>query len=178
MLNNGQCSQCTNANCSRCSSTSLSTCTTCYDGNYLVQGNCKACPAGCMTCSSATNCLSCGVGYTAQVQPVSTQTVCVQCQSPCAQCIGNAQTCTSCQSGFTLNGWKCVANFNFGFNVVLGTTLNTFYSNYATFLSQIAQATSSSNVNVITMTAIQNGSVITNGNLNAASPSGSNAASS
>lgn len=125
------CSQCTNANCSRCSLTNLNTCTSCYEGSYLNNGNCSPCPTGCSTCSNPSNCLSCSSGYTTQVQAISTSVNCVQCQSPCAQCIGNAQTCTKCATGYSLNGWKCVSNFNLGFSIVLGTTLQTFYANYA-----------------------------------------------
>ncbi len=125
------CSQCTNSNCSRCSLSNLNTCTSCADGQYLNNGNCSPCPTGCSTCSNANNCLTCASGYTAQIQAIATEVSCIQCQSPCALCIGNAQTCTKCASGFTLNGWKCVSNFNLGFKMVLGTTLQTFYANYA-----------------------------------------------
>lgn len=178
VLNNQQCLQCGNTACSRCSVTNLNACTTCYDGFYLNGTTCSACPAGCSTCSNPQNCLSCSSGYTAQVQTIATQTSCVKCQSPCAQCIGNAQTCTTCMAGFTLNGWKCVSNFNFGFSIVLGTTLSAFYTNYASFLTALIQTVGSNNFNTITLGTIASGSVVVNGNLNTDSQSDSNQATS
>lgn len=171
VLSNAQCLQCGNTNCSRCSANALNTCTACYDGFYVNQGSCSACPAGCLTCSNPNNCLSCASGYTSQVQAVSTQTKCIPCSSPCAQCIGNAQTCTTCQSGYTLNGWKCVSNFNFGISIILGVNLTTFYANYAAFLTALASNVGSNNVNSVTMTTIVSGSVVVNANLNTNSPS-------
>lgn len=176
VLSNQQCLQCGNTKCARCLATNLNVCSTCYSGSYLNQGVCNSCPTGCSTCSTPTNCLSCGSGYTSQVQTITTQTLCVACQAPCAQCIGNAQTCTVCQQGYTLNGWKCVSTFNFGFSIVLNVNLTTFYSNYASFLSSIGQSVQSSNVNVITMNALNTGSVIANGNVTTTTASDSNQA--
>lgn len=174
VLSNSQCLACQSASCSRCTPTALSVCTACYPGNFLNQGSCSACPTGCSTCSSAQNCLSCSPGYTSQVQPVSTQVSCVQCQSPCALCIGNAQTCTKCVSGYSLSGWNCVSNFNYGFSVVLNTTLPVFYSNYAAFLNTLIGSVDSTNYNSITLSTLQSGSVIVNGNTNTAATSDSN----
>lgn len=171
-----ECLQCGSTSCARCSPTALSTCTTCYDGNYLNQGVCSACPTGCSTCSSPQNCLTCSSGYTAQVQSIATQTSCVKCQAPCALCIGNAQTCTKCLSGYTLSGWNCMSNFNYGFNVVLGTNLTTFYANYAGFLNALTGAVQSNNYNSLTISTIQSGSVIVNGNANTGAQSDSNEA--
>jgi hypothetical protein len=70
----------------------------------------------------------------------------------------------------------CVSNFNFGFQLVLGTTLNTFYSNYASFLTSLAEIMGASNINQITMTNIVQGSVITSGSFSTSSQSNSNAA--
>ena len=79
ILNNQQCVQCGNTKCARCSQNSLNSCTACYDGSYLNQGQCVACPTGCTTCSNSQNCISCASGYTAQVQSIKTQTLCVAC---------------------------------------------------------------------------------------------------
>lgn len=96
ILSNSQCLQCGTTSCARCAATALNTCTACYAGSYLNAGACSACPAGCSTCSSPQNCLTCSPGYTAQAQSIATQISCVKCQAPCALCIGNAQTCTKC----------------------------------------------------------------------------------
>ena len=171
VLSNQQCLQCGNTSCARCSASALNTCTACYDGYYVNQGSCSACPIGCLTCSSPSNCLSCSSGYTAQVQPIVTQTICVACETPCARCIGNPQTCTMCQTGYTLSGWKCVSNFNFGISIVLGVNLTTFYANYLPFLNSLSSTVGSNNVNSVTMTTLTVGSVIVNGNLNTNSQS-------
>lgn len=59
-----------------------------------------------------------------------------------------------------------MSNFNYGFNVVLGTNLTTFYSNYAAFLNSLIGAVQSTNYNSMTISTIQSGSVIVNGNAN------------
>lgn len=177
VLSNQQCLQCGNTACARCSPNALSTCTACYDGYFVNQGSCSACPTGCQTCSNANNCLSCSSGYTAQVQAISTQTKCIACASPCAQCVGNAETCTVCQSGYSLMGWKCMTNFNFGFSIVLGVNLTTFYANYANFLTSLSSAVGSTNINSVTMVTLAVGSVVANGNLNTNAPTDSNQAS-
>lgn len=141
-----------------------------------ANATCTACPTGCATCNSPSNCLTCSSSYTLQVQAISTQSKCVQCASPCSQCITNANTCTACISGYSLNGWMCVSNFNFGFQLTLGTTLASFYSNYANFLDSLAQIMGASNINQITMTNIQQGSVITTGTFSTNSESNSNSA--
>lgn len=175
MNNNQQCTQCSDTSCARCSASNLSLCTSCFDGRYLSSGSCTACPNGCSTCNSANNCLSCSSGYTLQIQAIVTQSSCIQCQSPCAQCIGNAVTCTQCISGFSLNGWKCVSNFNFGFQLTLDTTLNNFYSNYNSFLTSLAQIIGG-NTNQITIINIIQGSVNVDGSINTDSTSNSNSA--
>lgn len=133
-----------------------------------------SCPTGCSTCANQNSCFTCSPGYASQIQSTTTQTSCVACQSPCTQCMGNAQTCTVCQQGYTLNGWKCITTFNFGFTVTLNTNLTTFYSNYASFLSEIAAAVQSMNSNVVTIDRISSGSVIVTGNVSTTTTTDSN----
>src|SRR4051812_25445945 len=71
--------------------------------------------------------------------------------------------CSTCISSFFMNGNKCVTNFNFGFNIVLTTTFSAFYSNYNSFLLQLAQSIGSNNPNIITLNTLTSSSVITNG---------------
>lgn len=69
-----------------------------------------------------------------------------------------------------------MSNFNYGFNVVLGTNLTTFYANYAGFLNALTGAVQSNNYNSLTISTIQSGSVIVNGNANTGAQSDSNEA--
>lgn len=178
MLMNQSCLQCSNNTCARCLASNLSSCASCFSGYYLNQGSCMSCPTGCSTCINQNNCLTCALGFVSQVQSIATQTLCVACQAPCAQCVRNAQTCTVCQQGYTLNGWGCVSTFNFGFTVTLSTNLTTFYSNYATFLSQIISAVGSSNFNTVAINLISgissNSAVIVNGNVSTTTSTESN----
>lgn len=91
--------------------------------------------------------------------------------------MGNANTCTSCISGFSLKGWKCVSNFNFGVKIVLSVTLENFYENYQGFLLFLANIVSSTNVNSITVNSIIQGSTIADVQLTTNAESGSNEAS-
>ena len=173
-LSGDNCLQCANTKCSRCLATNNQTCTSCYDGTYLNGTTCVACPVGCETCSSGTHCTTCELGYTALSSPIVTSVSCVKCSSPCAQCSGTSSTCTSCISGFTLVGWKCLSSFNYGFTVTLNTNLATFYTNYQGFLQAIATSVQTSEINVTTLTSIATGSVIVNGNVTTLAQSDSN----
>lgn len=159
ILSLNECLKCQSPNCARCSAQNTNTCSSCNSGYYLnTTSQCSACPAGCATCSSLTNCLSCSTGYTASSQLVTTdQVTCVACVSPCATCIFNQNTCTSCAQGFILQGWKCTPVFNFYFVVVLNQTLSSFYLNYAGFLNTISQSVQASSTNAVTILNMFNG---------------------
>ena len=65
VLNGIECTECTaSANCGKCLATDLDNCTSCKLGDYLNVTSCIACPDGCKTCTSATRCLSCEIGFT------------------------------------------------------------------------------------------------------------------
>lgn len=133
-----------NSNCTRCLSTNPTTCTACASGYYLgTNSSCLACLAGCVSCTSTSICLACGYGYilflpatltTNAVQPA----ICLACISPCALCTNTVLTCTSCVSGYTLQGTQCVSVFNFQAFVMLSATPSTFNQQYLPFLQTIA----------------------------------------
>ena len=176
-LQGGTCLQCNaSSNCGRCSTTNTTICTSCKAGQYLENNQCVACQDSCGTCSSALNCLTCAPGYTAQVESIQTKLNCVKCSPPCANCARNPTTCTSCISGFVMKGTKCLSSFNYGFSITLNTTLTTFYSNYQSFLQALASTQSTPEINVTTLTAIETGSVIVQGNVSTLAQSNSNEA--
>lgn len=74
-------------------------------------------------------------------------------------------TCTSCDDGFVLNGWNCLSTYNFGFQTELNTNFTIFYQNYNAFLLAIANAFGTTNVGIIAMSALRNGSVVAGGNI-------------
>lgn len=164
-LSSNQCMQCMSANCIRCLSSNTSICTSCYPGYYLntsdsSNATCSPCPTSCSTCSNSITCLTCSQGHTATVQSISSdQVICVQCISPCATCMLNAYTCTSCVEGYVFQGWKCITLFNFGFVVTVDSTLNGFYMNYYGFLTSLANAVQASNTNAVTVNSIASGSL-------------------
>jgi hypothetical protein len=88
--------------------------------------------------------------------------------------MGSSTTCTSCIQGYSLSGWNCQSNFNFGFFVSLNTNLTTFYNNYQAFLN--ALVSTNSNYQTVTMSSIVSGSVNVTGTISTSQPSGSNAA--
>jgi hypothetical protein len=176
-LSNNTCIQCsTSTNCARCNPSNPSRCYTCFNGYYLNISSfaCTNCPQTCQTCTSTTNCLTCASGYGLVSQPVSTAGTCVLCQSPCAQCTGSPTTCTSCVSGYSLSGWNCQSNFNFGFFVSLNTNLTFFYNNYQAFLNALVG--SNSNFQTVTISSIVSGSVNLTGTISTNNPSNSDAA--
>jgi len=116
--------------CRTCDAEDASFCTSCYStgyynklqentcvsscalGNYeeFSLGECLPCDETCLNCkSSATNCITCGVGdylYLLDNQCLTscpenyiqdaTINQCVTCESPCETCLNTTSTCTSC----------------------------------------------------------------------------------
>jgi hypothetical protein len=116
-----------------------------------------------VSCTSTSICLACGYGYIlylpASLTPNAVQpALCITCIQPCALCTSNPATCTSCVSGYTLQGTQCVSVFNFQAFVMLGATASTFNQNYQPFLQTIATNMNVA-VNQITMLSITYGSV-------------------
>lgn len=116
VLDDNSCKNCTSSsNCARCESSNLGICTSCPYGYYLNNQTCSLCPTGCTSCTSSTNCLTCDSSYVLPEQTVEGQNVCQQCQNPCLTCFNSPTTCSSCDFGYTLSGWKCVGTFNIAF---------------------------------------------------------------
>lgn len=173
--NSTNCAPCSNTNCARCNATNPSICTSCQPGQYLSNSSCIQCPVGCKTCSNPQNCLTCSSGYTPQIQNIITSINCIACNFPCAQCVGNANTCTQCVDKYTFDGWKCITSFNFGFTITLTTTLQNFYANYQNFLNGLKQLGNVPSTTFVTINQILNGSVIVYGNISIPTSSNGNA---
>jgi len=115
--------------CSRCLPKNLSVCTGCFISSYLLNGSCVSCPAGCLACISQKICYACSQGYYANLYPtVSYQydnnlaIYCSACASPCATCTTSAISCNTCVSGYYLNGYQCISNFNYQINVTFSNS--------------------------------------------------------
>lgn len=111
----GVCSSCPYP-CSTCDQTGI--CTGCLSGFYYFQGSCQTtCPSG----SSAYNGICrCNSGIVSNGQCVascasgstSIAGKCQSCNSNCAECSGNVNSCTKCLTGWTIdaNTQKCVSS--------------------------------------------------------------------
>ena len=107
------------ANCIRCSATANSTCFKCNNGFFLSSGSCSQCSTGCLLCPSSSFCTSAGAGfYLIPNQDGSNSGRLGTCRSPCSTCIDGNNICTSCITGYTLNGTSCKDNNNIVLNVV------------------------------------------------------------
>lgn len=166
-LSEGTCTQCTTDNCQLCSASTPGVCQSCMAGYYLGSSNeCIVCDSSCATCLSGESCTSCASGFTTTDTSTNGQNgfTCSACQSPCATCSGSTTTCNSCASGFSFNGWRCVQNFHFFFTLTLQVSVTAFNPNYFTFLTQLAQAlSSSSNTDSVAIFSISSGSTIVSG---------------
>ncbi len=95
--------------CKNCFGPSSNNCTECNDGLYLSVATieCLACDLQCLTCSTATQCLSCHNG-----SYLSPTNQCIVCPKGCTTCISN--NCTSCVAdrvmnmNFTSTSFSCV----------------------------------------------------------------------
>lgn len=163
---NQTCAQCTATICARCSPTNLSQCLSCPMGYYLnsSQAACDSCSTGCAICLSSMLCTTCSVGYV----PLQSGTLlgninsgivnCTACAFPCASCTGSPTTCTTCPTGFTINGAVCMSNFNYQVLTVLSVNLTQFQPNYISFLNQIANAAGVGVQNIVVL-SISSGSI-------------------
>lgn len=109
---NGLCIACTNSIiqgglCIRCSMNDGNFCYQCIIGYAPdVNGICKACfDALCVNCvRNVTECANCTTGYGVDLAT----NMCIACQNPCFDCAGtDATLCTSCFSGYYINGNTC-----------------------------------------------------------------------
>ncbi len=85
--------------------TDAEVCTGCEDPNYFVKTSkdaCEKCPAGCKTCTSATECTACDVenGY------YQNSNACPKCPAGCKTCTSDT-ACTACTDESKLNNGKC-----------------------------------------------------------------------
>lgn len=149
------------------------------DGYYLDSSSnvCTTCSTGCAECLSSTGCVKCADGYTTTETSASGTAgfTCEACTGRCATCLGTTNKCTSCVSGYTLKGWKCIKSFRFTFGLVLTTTKAIFYKRFIIFLRIIALALnpSATTSESITISTISFGSVIVGGSGDPNSDSGS-----
>lgn len=176
------CVQCTAAsNCARCNITSPAQCLSCPYGTYLTTSNvCVACNSNCAQCISKAMCLICAPGFVATQSGniVGGEVAfmglvnCTACTDNCATCMGSTSTCTSCNSGFTINSGVCISNFNYQVSTTLNVNLASFTNNYVNFINQVAKAAgvSSNNIRVL---SIKEGSVTVNMQVNSNAPAGS-----
>ena len=180
---NQTCSACASTSCWRCMTANTSLCISCLFGSYLntTDNTCVACPDNCLVCSNAHNCFFCKPGFVdTQVgtiegdAPIGPQN-CISCSSNCLTCEGNPNTCTSCNSGFTLNSGACVSNFNFVVTLTFDVTLAVFEQNFFNVINTIANA-AGVGFDQIVVLSITQGSVILRTAVTSTSAAGSNAA--
>lgn len=150
-LNGISCTQC-EGNCSRCDLTNTSKCTSCIYGQYLENSTCLTCPVGCLHCTNSQTCLTCFDGYILELPDIRfSPHVCQKCKYPCATCIINAEICTSCREGFFINGWQCLATYNFGLQVRLSTNITNFFKNYYSFLLSVVATMQTQNIDLVSV---------------------------
>lgn len=176
---NQSCVQCTaSSNCARCNISAPAQCYSCLPGAYLNGTICSSCSSGCAQCISLNMCTMCALGYIPQQSgtllgnAASGVLSCVACTDNCATCLGSSSTCTSCISGFTLNGIICTSNFNFQISTTLAVSLQVFTNNYVAFINQIASAAGVTANNIVVL-SIVSGSVTVNMLVNSDSAPGS-----
>ena len=96
-----------------------------------------------MSCESTHDCKLCQKGTVYLRNPLASGVaakVCVLCDSPCATCEYHPTSCSSCKDGYFLFGTQCVTNSFYEGFVRVSTNVNTFSSNYQSFIDQIVSA--------------------------------------
>jgi len=167
VLAGSNCIQCsTISNCLQCNSINTQQCSICRNGFYVNSSSlCSPCMANCLQCISGDLCTACALGYT--LPDGQNQGQCLQCQSPCATCLGIPTYCTSCISGYTKKSWKCQSNIYLKFRI----TLNDIPANILNDIDNIVQhilrgcGENITNVAAVTFETIVNGSTILSGSV-------------
>jgi hypothetical protein len=100
------CTACFNS-CPVCSPTNLNTCLDCGPSRYEdTAGPCNSCPVGCQTCTNASVCTACQLGYGL------VNSLCVaNLPYPCAA-TNSVSVCTACLQGFALSDSECVLDLS------------------------------------------------------------------
>lgn len=97
-------------NCLGCPSTNTSTCLKCKYGYYLNNDlQCVKCSSSCTGCVSDDACFSCTQGYYLAKTDDSVTGKCLICIDQCKTCSQFGYLCTSCNTGYVLDGSKCIA---------------------------------------------------------------------
>jgi len=153
-------------NCIQCSGTTSSLCVICNLGFYVNgTGGCSNCSTNCTACQSSTICTSCAVGYTLPMDQSSGS--CLPCTSPCVTCIGASTFCSSCITGFSKVGWKCLNNTYVGFTIVLNADPSYVLTNVDSIINGLLSVAQQGNGSItqgsITFTSFQSGSTIASG---------------
>jgi hypothetical protein len=130
VIGSNNCTKCFNG-CVKCLASNPNSCLDCGNQRYLTStGTCASCPTGCRTCTSATVCQNCIVGYyLSSSSCIVLPAFCVSISSAdvCNQCFGGyslntssntctpdltcntASSCTMCPQGYTLAAGACTA---------------------------------------------------------------------
>jgi len=102
---------CDLANCASCSADPEGGCETCMTGFAPSEGECSACPQGCLSCvnSGLHGCDTCLAGQ-GMTSGSNSTTDCTDCDAlNCAECYANHEVCENCTRGFVLLQGQCVA---------------------------------------------------------------------
>ena len=137
----GMCAACNQTACLGCTG-GVNNCTSCQTGKYLfengcltlcptqyypINGTCVRCVAPCLTCSSATVCLTCTTGYfldidsrcvttCSNISYIGLNSTCQLCTNNCRTCSGTLTNCTSCEaSQYLLFNNTCVRACSSGY---------------------------------------------------------------
>jgi len=130
-------------------------------------------PATLLTGSSTTLLLTNAADSNSIVyQPIQ----CTPCVSPCMNCIGNPNTCTSCVNGFNLIGNLCISPFYFGVQITFDVNPSTFLNNYYNFLLQLSSSINQ-NIGSIIVNSIMYGSASVDLSVTTTATQGSDTAS-
>jgi hypothetical protein len=159
------CVQCSNiSNCLQCDSNNH--CAICLIRYYVDNSSlCSFCSDHCLQCLSSDLCSACNIGYT--LPDGQTQGQCLQCQSPCATCLGVATYCTSCMSGFTKKGWKCQNNTYVKFTFTLNDVPQNVLTNIDALVQLILRTCgeNSTNIDAVTFNIIQSRPTVIDGSV-------------
>lgn len=89
----------------------------------------------------------------------------MQCISPCLTCQNFQSYCTSCIANYTKIGWKCQININVGFSITLLANLSTVLLKIDLIVIDLLIFVGKSHIEIdaVTFTSFQSGSVVING---------------
>lgn len=136
---------------------------------------CIKCSDSCLGCLSDEACFSCSAGYYLATVDESVTGKCLTCYDTCKTCSQFAYLCTSCKTGYVLDGSKCISEVHLDYTLTVNSPVESMAGLTRTFLGVLIDFATKYSLdsanplaitgNDITLNKLKQGSAVTSGSI-------------